>query len=161
MYNLQVYILMCEALPPTLKVPTLNAACLYRYRFIAISLNRCMAVSLIVSLYRCIVVSLYRCINVTFYRWEVQQYVMNKFYFFFWKCYVFSTHMYNFVFWNFHVDFFKKKHVKSLKKYTKMVPNSSKKSLWYPLGALWGPSWRQDTPRATPRAEFHSKKFNF
>ena len=39
----------------------------------------------------------------------------------------------------------------------KMVPNSWKIDLWSCLGALWAPSWRQDGPRATPRAKFYEK----
>ena len=38
-----------------------------------------------------------------------------------------------------------------------MVPNSWKIDLWSCLGALWAPSWRQDGPRATPRANFDEK----
>ena len=37
----------------------------------------------------------------------------------------------------------------------KMVPNSRKIDLWSCPGALWAPAWRQDGPRATPRANFH------
>ena len=39
----------------------------------------------------------------------------------------------------------------------KMVPNSGKIDLWSCPGALWAPSWRQDGPRATPRAKFNEK----
>ena len=39
----------------------------------------------------------------------------------------------------------------------KMVPNSWKIDFWSRLGALWAPSWRQDGPRATPRANFDEK----
>ena len=39
----------------------------------------------------------------------------------------------------------------------KMVPNSRKIDLWSCPGALWAPSWRQDGPRATPRAKFDEK----
>ena len=35
-----------------------------------------------------------------------------------------------------------------------MRPNSRKIDLWSCPGALWAPSWRQDGPRATPRANF-------
>ena len=38
-----------------------------------------------------------------------------------------------------------------------MVPNSRKFDLWSCPGALWAPSWRQDGPRATPRAKFNQK----
>ena len=38
-----------------------------------------------------------------------------------------------------------------------MVPNSRKIDLWSCPGALWVPSWRQDGPRATPRATFNEK----
>ena len=40
---------------------------------------------------------------------------------------------------------------------SKMVPNSWKIDLCGCLGALWGPSWRQDGPRATPRPEIAEK----
>ena len=39
----------------------------------------------------------------------------------------------------------------------KMVPNSWKIDLRSRLGALWAPAWRQDGPRATPRANFEEK----
>ena len=61
-------ILMCEALPPTLKVPTLNAACLYLcigvslYRCTGVLVYRCIGVS--VYRYLCIGMSVYWCINV-------------------------------------------------------------------------------------------------
>ena len=38
-----------------------------------------------------------------------------------------------------------------------MVPNPLKIDLWSGLGALWAPSWRQDGPRATPRAKNDEK----
>ena len=38
-----------------------------------------------------------------------------------------------------------------------MVLNSWKIDLWSSLGALWAPAWRQDGPRATPRANFDEK----
>ena len=38
-----------------------------------------------------------------------------------------------------------------------MVLNSWKIDLWSCLGALWAPAWRQDGPRATPRANFNEK----
>ena len=38
-----------------------------------------------------------------------------------------------------------------------MVPNSWKIDLRSRLGALWAPAWRQDGPRATPRANFDEK----
>ena len=38
-----------------------------------------------------------------------------------------------------------------------MVPNSWKIELRSRLGALWAPAWRQDGPRATPRANFEEK----
>ena len=38
-----------------------------------------------------------------------------------------------------------------------MIPNSRKIDLWSCPGALWAPSWRQDGPRATPRANFYEK----
>ena len=46
---------------------------------------------------------------------------------------------------------------KSSKIDPKMVPNSRKFDLWSCPGALWAPSWRQDGPRATPRANFNEK----
>ena len=41
-----------------------------------------------------------------------------------------------------------------------MVPNSLKIDLQSCLGAPWAPSWRQDGPRATPRANFTEKCSN-
>ena len=38
-----------------------------------------------------------------------------------------------------------------------MVLNSWKIDLRSRLGALWAPAWRQDGPRATPRANFSEK----
>ena len=38
-----------------------------------------------------------------------------------------------------------------------MVLKSWKIDLWSCLGPLWAPSWRQDGPRATPRANFDEK----
>ena len=38
-----------------------------------------------------------------------------------------------------------------------MVEISWKIELWSCLGALWAPSWRQDGPRAIPRANFDEK----
>ena len=38
-----------------------------------------------------------------------------------------------------------------------MVPDSWKIDLRSRLGALWAPAWRQDGPRATPRANFDEK----
>ena len=38
-----------------------------------------------------------------------------------------------------------------------MVLNSWKIDLRSRLGALWAPSWRQDGPKATPRANFDEK----
>ena len=35
--------------------------------------------------------------------------------------------------------------------------NSRKIDLWSCPGTLWAPSWRQDGPRATPRAKKHKK----
>ena len=52
---------MCEALPPTLKVPTLNAACLYR------------CIGVLVS--RCIGVLVYWCIGVSVYRYMYNWYI--------------------------------------------------------------------------------------
>ena len=52
-----IYILMCEALPPTLKAPTLNAA--FLYRCIGVLVSRCIGV----LVYWCICLSVYWCIG--------------------------------------------------------------------------------------------------
>ena len=41
--------------------------------------------------------------------------------------------------------------------YKQNKPNSWKIGFWYRLGALWAPSWRQDTAKATPGPEFNKK----
>ena len=46
---------------------------------------------------------------------------------------------------------------KSSKIDPQMRANSRKIDLWSCPGTLWAPSWRQDGPRATPRAKFNEK----
>ena len=143
------------------------------YRCIGVSVYRCIGVLVYrfvgvlvyrfinVAMYRRIGVCVYRCVGVLVYQCIINVVSMH------YRCIIgISVYRCCLAYWCIAVAVKSKKlcykQNKINRKYSKIcskiVPNSWKNGVWYHLGALWAPSWRQDTAKTTPGADFHEKR---